>query len=300
MSPIALLSENRVEATDLRQHPQFELMRHSPEEHYILAQQYNNLHPPPPHQLLVGQQQQQQQQLTPPAQLHSPQDQDKYHPNNPAAYRSDHPVVDYHHREQIYQQLDSANNNNNNNNNKVTLGLHLNDSNGDYDETMSNNEDNCSVKDLSPGGGGLQPGSKLNNDPTKGYTQAALRAYADSCDISTSAQMNKSSYECSANGIRPRNFKEMQSPNDGMETGGGGGGGVGNAGTNGNMGGYMDEEHHRMGKSGGEGGVNNNGNLRTYSSSEDLNQTISSEHGGEKITSGSDDEGGLELLLCGG
>lgn len=237
-----------------------------------------------------GQQQQ-------PSQLPSPQEQhirlsdahDKYHPNNnTAAYRSEHPA-DYH-REQVYQQLDGGNNNNNNNN-KSTLGIHLNvDSNGEYDETMSNNEDNCSVKDLSPG---LQ-GSK-GTDPSKGYSQA-LRVYADSCDISSTAQMNKPSYECSANGIRPRNFKDMQSPSgDGMEM-------VGGPATNEGLVGYMErgeqqqgEEHRRIGK-GSEGAINNNNNgdnLRTYSSSEDLNQTISSEHGGEKITSGSDDEGGF-------
>lgn len=153
----------------------------------------------------------------------------------------------------------------------------MNDSNGDYDETMSNNDDNSSVKDLSPG---TENGNKITN--SKGYAPHAIRGpYSDNCDM-----VGKSHYEYSNNNnnntaIRPRNFKEMQVTAENTE------------GTNylENMDRVQSEEgSHRHSKDvTGNGEVS--GSLRTYPSSEDLNQTVSSEHGGEKITSGSDDEG---------
>lgn len=171
----------------------------------------------------------------------------------------------------MYHQLEGTNNNNNNH----KAHHHLNvDPNGDYDETMSNNDDNSSMKDLSPG----TETSKLINDP-KVYPHAMRNTYADNCD------MNKAGYDYAGNAIRARSFKDMQNPAESAE--GGEVGGMPN---------YMDqgqegEENHRlMAKDSGNGEGGNN--LRTYPSSEDLNQTISSEHGGEKITSGSDDEGG--------
>ena len=164
------------------------------------------------------------------------------------------------HQQTMYHQLEG--NNNNHVNHKA---LHLSDASAEYEETMSNNEDNSSTKDLSPG-----------TETAKGMRSS----YADNCD--------KGSYETYAgNAIRARNFKEMQSPTESSE--GTGEGGMGN---------YMEgmenraqdgEEVHRKEAGGGNGEAG--GNLRSYPSSEDLNQTISSEHGGENITSGSDDEG---------
>lgn len=177
----------------------------------------------------------------------------------------------------MYQQLDEANNHKGSKSQyggNMALGIHLNDPNGDYDETMSNNDDNCSVKDLSPG---TENGSKLSNDP-KGYEMRTN--YPDNCDIA--GQMNKHQYEyLNSNNnaaIRPRNFKDIQSPTENSE---------GQT--------YLEnmdrtqQGEERLAKESGNGEVGNN--LRTYPSSEDLNQTASSEHGGEKITSGSDDEG---------
>lgn len=262
--------------TDLRQHPQYEHIRHSPEDHYILAQQYNsnnnNIHPPPlpPHHL-------------PHHEVEHPLNP---HTNNGAAYRADHQQptpIEYSRDQQMYHQLEGTHHNNNNH-----KAIHLNvDPNGDYDETMSNNDDNSSMKDLSPG---TEPGKSIN-DP-KAYSQAMRNSYADNCDMPVS---HKTGYDYAGNAIRARSFKDMQSAGESSE-----GADVGS------MPSYMErgpeaEENHRLldsAKDSGNGEVGTANNLRTYASSEDLNQTISSEHGGEKITSGSDDEGGLIWFCC--
>lgn len=235
--------------TDLRQHPPppYEHIRHSPEDHYILAQQYNNSINPPPHHMLG----------------------EKYPMSdnniNAAVYRSENPQhqqpIEYNRDQQMYHQLEGAENH---------KGIHhLADINVDYDETISNNDDNSNMKDLSP----VTDSSKL--DDPKAYTQSMRTpSYANNSD--------KSNYDYAGNAIRARNFKDMQSPaesSEGTEVG------VGNY----QMEAHDSEENHRLSKDGGNGELGNN--LRTYPSSEDLNQTMSSDHGGEKITSGSDDEG---------
>lgn len=140
---------------------------------------------------------------------------------------------------------------------------------------MSNNDDNSSLKDLSPG---TENSAKMNT--SKGYPHSIRTSYQDNCDLP--AQMDRNNYEYSANNaIRARNFKDMTSPVDGVEGA--------NYLENMDHGGQQGEENHRLAKEPGNGEVGNN--LRTYPSSEDLNQTASSDHGGEKITSGSDDEG---------
>lgn len=254
--------------TDLRQHPlPYDHIRHSPEDHYILAQQYNNIHPPSHHMLAAaaaqvhGQQQQQQQQQSP-QELHHNNNNSAVYPQPPIEYNRDHPHNHHHHP--MYHQLEGGGNNNH-------KGLHhANDPNGDYDETMSNNDDNSSMKDLSPG----VESSKLVVNAHQMRNSSS--AYADNCDMPP-GQVNKSSanYDYAGNAIRARSFKDMQSPAESSE------------GTDAGTNHYMEGQEGE--KDTGNGEVGNN--LRTYPSSEDLNQTMSSEHGGEKITSGSDDEG---------
>lgn len=179
--------------------------------------------------------------------------------------------MEYARESQLYLQLEGSAANH------KALGHHqVNEANGDYDDTMSNNDDNASIKDLSPGTESNI--NKLREAKTYAHQMRTTTSYPENnCD------MAKSGYDYQGNIIRARNFKEMQGPTDSSE------------GLDGAAGPYpmetqeeRDENQlHRMGKETGNG----DGGLRTYPSSEDLNQTVSSEHGGEKITSGSDDEG---------
>lgn len=137
---------------------------------------------------------------------------------------------------------------------------HIYDENtNEYEDTMSNNGD--SVKDLSPVG--------------------VKRKHYDEMDGKQAAFDYMKNFE----GIRARNFEEMQQNNDPNKhprlMGGGGGGGVDYRGMMNSGVGVGDPTKLNVEDSVGESNVN-------YASSEDLNQTNSSETG-EK--SGSDDEG---------
>lgn len=245
--------------TDLRHHLPYDHSRGHPDDHYI--QQYNAIHPPSQQINLSAVHHQQPPSDAHPGLKYLPLN---YNNSNSQAYRPEH----LQQQQPMYLELESGAHNNH-------KALHNTDSNGDYDETMSNNEDNVSIKDLSPG----VENSEINGGAgPKGYGQSP---FAENCD-----QKGKPNYDYAGNPIRARNFKEMQSPGDGSEQGAAeSGGGLANNYMEGHGG---EEVLNRLPK---ESSANGGNGLRTYPSSEDLNQTVSSDHNGEKITSGSDDEG---------
>lgn len=148
----------------------------------------------------------------------------------------------------------------------------------EFDDSMSNNGDNS--KDLTPtsgGGGGKR--KHFDHDLDDG----AMLKYKNNSDAI------KNSYEYLKNfeGIRARNFDEIQSDEhhsvhqqrmlNSSEYN------RINAGS---------DEPNRLGE---DAGANTNVN---YASSDDLNPTNSSEHGGEKAMSGSDDESSGRICSC--
>lgn len=145
-------------------------------------------------------------------------------------------------------------------NKEINMKNHITEENvDDFDDSISNGEE--IVKDLSPVGGIVAAGTCLKR---KNY---------DDVDVGT----NKTNYDYMKNfdGIRARSFEEIQNDelkHQRMMTGSQE---------------YRIEESNKT--------IDESCGTNNYASSEDLNQTNSSEQG-EKITSGSDDEGGLFFL----
>lgn len=146
-------------------------------------------------------------------------------------------------------------------NKEIIMKNHISEENvDDFDDSISNGEE--IVKDLSPVGGGI------------GAAVACLkRKHYDDVDVGT----NKTNYDYMKNfdGIRARSFEEIQNDelkHQRMMTGSQE---------------YRIEETNKT--------IDESCGTNNYASSEDLNQTNSSEQG-EKITSGSDDEGGMSLF----
>lgn len=181
-----------------------------------------------------------------------------------------------------------------NNNGNASSG-----NNNDFDDTMSNHEDHdSSVKDLSPQ---MAHNSKRIHKSTAYQNGNNNNNYVDNCEMVDKSKLhsfdylnnnnnnnsNNNSNPC-GNMIRARHFDEIQAnedPSSLME--------------NGHRDYHRGSENRQQTNSEEQTRLNNDDStalsaeitLRTYPSSEDLNQQTNSSEQGEKITSGSDDEG---------